>query len=347
MPTCTTSRRRSPRSTKAAGMRGVLGQTIIQFPVADAKTPAEGLARAAAFIARFKGDDADRPGGVAARALHQRPGDADRGARSRDPGAGPALHPPGRDRRRGEGRERTRGGESRPATSSRSASSPARGRWPLTACGCRPTDIATLARSGRRRVAQPREQHEAGQRHGAGRRLPRRRRRPRPRHRRRRQQQRPRHVRGDAPGVVPGQAHQPATRARSGAAAALEMATLGGARALGNGRPHRLARSRQAGRPHHRADATRRGRHPMFDPISHLVYTTRGDDVDTTIVNGQILMRGREVRTLDAPACWPRLARRPSRCAPRSGSEHRRCTGGGGSARRNRGRSRPRNGRRW
>ena len=30
------------RATKAAGLRGVLGQTIIQFPVADAKTPAEG-----------------------------------------------------------------------------------------------------------------------------------------------------------------------------------------------------------------------------------------------------------------------------------------------------------------
>ena len=29
------------RATKAAGMRGVLGQTIIQFPVADAKTPQE------------------------------------------------------------------------------------------------------------------------------------------------------------------------------------------------------------------------------------------------------------------------------------------------------------------
>ena len=28
--------------TKAAGLRGVLGQTIIQFPVADAKTPADG-----------------------------------------------------------------------------------------------------------------------------------------------------------------------------------------------------------------------------------------------------------------------------------------------------------------
>jgi 5-methylthioadenosine/S-adenosylhomocysteine deaminase len=40
----------------------------------------------------------------------------------------------------------------------------------------------------------------------------------------------------------------------------------------------------------------------MFDPVSHVVYTTRGDDVDTTIVNGRILMRGRVVRTLDAPA---------------------------------------------
>jgi 5-methylthioadenosine/S-adenosylhomocysteine deaminase len=35
---------------------------------------------------------------------------------------------------------------------------------------------------------------------------------------------------------------------------------------------------------------------------SHLVYTTRGDDVDTTIVNGKILMRGRVVRTLDQAA---------------------------------------------
>jgi 5-methylthioadenosine/S-adenosylhomocysteine deaminase len=45
------------RATKAAGMRGVLGQTIIRFPVADAKTPQEGLARAEAFIKEFAGDD--------------------------------------------------------------------------------------------------------------------------------------------------------------------------------------------------------------------------------------------------------------------------------------------------
>ena len=45
------------RATKAAGMRGVLGQTIIQFPVADAKTPQEGLARNEAFIKEFAKDD--------------------------------------------------------------------------------------------------------------------------------------------------------------------------------------------------------------------------------------------------------------------------------------------------
>ena len=33
-----------------AGLRGVLGQTIIQFPVADAKTPVDALARAEKFI---------------------------------------------------------------------------------------------------------------------------------------------------------------------------------------------------------------------------------------------------------------------------------------------------------
>ncbi len=39
---------------------------------------------------------------------------------------------------------------------------------------------------------------------------------------------------------------------------------------------------------------------PMYDPVSHLVYVTRGDDVETTIVNGQVLMRDRVVRTLEA-----------------------------------------------
>ena len=45
------------RVTKEAGLRGVLGQTIIQFPVPDAKTPAEALARTEAFIKEFAGDE--------------------------------------------------------------------------------------------------------------------------------------------------------------------------------------------------------------------------------------------------------------------------------------------------
>ena len=38
----------------AAG--AVLGQTVIQFPVPDAKTPADALARAEKFIAEFRGE---------------------------------------------------------------------------------------------------------------------------------------------------------------------------------------------------------------------------------------------------------------------------------------------------
>src|ERR1044071_5934920 len=49
------------KETKAAGLRGVLGQTVIQFPVADAKTAADGLARADAFIQQFKGDSLITP----------------------------------------------------------------------------------------------------------------------------------------------------------------------------------------------------------------------------------------------------------------------------------------------
>jgi 5-methylthioadenosine/S-adenosylhomocysteine deaminase len=41
---------------------------------------------------------------------------------------------------------------------------------------------------------------------------------------------------------------------------------------------------------------------PVYDPISQLVYTTRGDDVRTTVVNGRVLMRDRTVLTLDEPA---------------------------------------------
>ncbi|HYP13196.1 MAG TPA: amidohydrolase [Bryobacteraceae bacterium] len=44
-------------ATKECGMRGVLGQTIIQFPVPDAKTPSEALKRAEAFLQKFAKDE--------------------------------------------------------------------------------------------------------------------------------------------------------------------------------------------------------------------------------------------------------------------------------------------------
>lgn len=43
-------------ATREAGMRGVLGETIIGFPVPDAKTPADALALAERFLIRFRGD---------------------------------------------------------------------------------------------------------------------------------------------------------------------------------------------------------------------------------------------------------------------------------------------------
>src|SRR6266545_2793146 len=49
------------RATKAAGLRGILGETIIQFPVPDAKTPAESLARTERFAKEFAGDDLITP----------------------------------------------------------------------------------------------------------------------------------------------------------------------------------------------------------------------------------------------------------------------------------------------
>ena len=82
---------------------------------------------------------------------------------------------------------------------------------------------------------------------------------------------------------------------------ALGMGTIGGARALGM---DAQIGSLEAGK---RADLivvdASNARHtPMYDPISHLVYVTRGDDVQTTVVQGKVLMRDRKVLTLDEAA---------------------------------------------
>ena len=200
--------------TKAAGMRGVLGQTIIQFPVADAKTPAEGLARAAAYVARFKDDPLIVPA-VSPHALY-----------TNDPATLIAARDLSIKERVPLFIHLAETADEVKVAKERGAASPTAylesigfftGAQTLAAHGVwvSPADIAILKQRGVGRVAQPGKQHEAGQRDGPCRRLPAGRRRPRPRHRWRRQQQRPRHVRGDAPGVVPGQAqHRRSARGR-------------------------------------------------------------------------------------------------------------------------------------
>jgi 5-methylthioadenosine/S-adenosylhomocysteine deaminase len=85
------------------------------------------------------------------------------------------------------------------------------------------------------------------------------------------------------------------------AATALDLATIGGAKALGL---ERALGSLEAGK---RADlisvSTGAARQtPLYDPLSHLVYATRGEDVQTTIVNGKVLMRDRQLKTLNRAA---------------------------------------------
>lgn len=84
------------------------------------------------------------------------------------------------------------------------------------------------------------------------------------------------------------------------AAAVLEMATLGGARALGM--EDRLG-SLEPGK---RADLIVVGLdearlHPMYDAVSHLVYAAKGADVRHSVIEGRVVMRDRTVLTLDEP----------------------------------------------
>lgn len=79
---------------------------------------------------------------------------------------------------------------------------------------------------------------------------------------------------------------------------ALELATSGGAAALGlEGRIGRLEPGKLADLITVSTDSARQT--PLFDPLSHLVYVTRGTDVRSTVVNGRVLMRQGRVLTLD------------------------------------------------
>jgi 5-methylthioadenosine/S-adenosylhomocysteine deaminase len=286
------------KATRDAGLRGVLGQTIIQFPVADAKTPADGLVRAEAFIKAFKDDSLIVPA-VAPHAMYTN----DQATLvacaelARRYGVPVITH-------LAETEDEIRIAREQHQTTP-TAYLESIGFWgprTLAAHGVWVTDedIAILKRRNVGVAHNPESNMKLAS--------------------------------GAAPvkkylaaGVALGlgtdgaasnndldmfeamrQASFLAKHAEHDptvlpAQAALDLATIGGARALSM---ERLIGSLEPGK---RADviavsvsASRQT--PLYEPVSHLVYTTRGDDVRTTIVNGRIVMKDRQVRTLDRAA---------------------------------------------
>ena len=89
------------------------------------------------------------------------------------------------------------------------------------------------------------------------------------------------------------------------AEAVVEMATAAGAEALGlpGGRIEPGAAADLAV-----VDLDAPHLTPVHDPVSHLAYAARGSDVRHTVCDGDVLMRDREVLTLDADAVQERAA---------------------------------------
>jgi 5-methylthioadenosine/S-adenosylhomocysteine deaminase len=283
------------RVTKEAGLRGVLGETIIQFPSPDARTPAEAVVRAEAFITAFAGDDLIVPA-LAPHSMYTLDAATLKAVRAlADRTRAPVIiHLAETSDEIATARRRHN------ATPVRYLES--LGFWgprTLAAHGVwlSPADMSLLARrhvgvahnpesnmklaSGAAKVVAMRQ---AGIAVGLG-------------------------TDGAASNndldmfeamrqaalLAKLQTMDP--RALS-ARTALQMATIDGARALG------MDAEIGSLEPGKRADLisvsmTGARQTPIYDPFSHLVYVTRGDDVQTTIVNGRVLMRERKVLTLN------------------------------------------------
>jgi 5-methylthioadenosine/S-adenosylhomocysteine deaminase len=287
------------RVAKAAGMRGVLGQTVIQFPVADAKTPQEGLARTEAFIKEFANDDLIVPA-VAPHApytLDAKDLLASRALATKY-GVPVIIHVAENEI------------ELNNSKKAHSGMSPVAYLQSINFWGPRTlanhmvwadaADITLLASHGIGVSHNPESNMKLAS--------------------------------GIAPvpemlaaGVTVGLGTDGAAsnndldmfdamrfaallhKAKTGdprvlpATAVLEMATVNGAKALGL---EKQIGSLEAGK---RADlvvvsASSARMTPMYDPVSHLVYAARGEDVRTVMVNGRVLMRDRKMLTLDEPA---------------------------------------------
>jgi 5-methylthioadenosine/S-adenosylhomocysteine deaminase len=287
------------RVAKAAGMRGVLGQTIIQFPVADAKTPQEALARSEAFIKEFVTDELivpavaphspytlDAKDLLASRALAAKYG------------VPVLIHVAETEAELGSSKNAHSG--MTPVAYLQSI-----GFWgPRTVINHGVwVDAADIALLGSHQVAVS-HNPESNMKLASG------------------IAPVPEYL---AAGVTVGLGTDGAAsnndldmfeamrfaallhKVKTGdprtlpATAVLEMATIQGARAMGL---EKQIGSLEAGK---RADlivvSTASARlTPIYEPVSHLVYAAHGGDVRTVMVNGRVLMRDRKMLTLDEPA---------------------------------------------
>jgi 5-methylthioadenosine/S-adenosylhomocysteine deaminase len=283
------------RITKSAGLRGTLGETIIQLPVPDAKTPADGLARTERYINEYKNDDLITPA-VAPHSMYTLDAATLKACRALAERSHVPLLIHLAETKAEVATSRERYHET-PVAYLESL-----GFWGARTIAAHAVhvtaqDIELLAR------------HQVGVSHNP--------------------ESNMKLASGAAPvlamrtaGIAVGLGTDGAASNNDldmfeamrqaaflhkltsedpraiAAATAIEMATIGGARALGM---EAQIGSLEAGK---RADlivvsmASPR-QTPMYDPLSHLVYVTRGDDVLTTIVNGRVLMRDRRVLTLD------------------------------------------------
>ena len=109
-------------------------------------------------------------------------------------------------------------------------------------------------------------------------------------------QQQSGYVSGNAPGGAP--AKITAWAEAMPAATVLEMATLGGARALGLDKE---IGSLEVGKRADMIIVDLKNLHstPHADPVSSLVYSARSSDVETCLVDGRILMKDKELLTMD------------------------------------------------
>ena len=283
------------KETKTAGMRGVLGETVIQFPVADAKTPAEALARAETFIKAFKGDALITPA-VAPHAIYTNDGATLTAARnlSKRYGVPTLIH---LAETQDEVKTTQEKYQQSPVAYLDSLGFLGPGVLLAHAVWVSDAEVDVLKARGVGVSHNPESNMKLAS--------------------------------GTAPvpaylkaGVALGLGTDGAASNNDldmfeamrqaafqqklvtmdptavSAAEALEMATLGGARALGRGQrlgslePGKLADLIIVG-------MSKARQQPLYDPISQVVYASRGDDVETTIVNGRVLMRDRKVLTMD------------------------------------------------